>query len=232
MLRLFVPIALLLIGCAQDNHYDRFGAEFLGLPYLNNPLGEGVAPDSDPTIRFDAFDCATFTETVLANSDIDKLNKIRYRDGKIDFLHRNHFIETDWLQNNSDIVQNASGLYAPTKTRRVTTNKRKWFKTVHNTDVDFATQTVDLEYIPYADAHNINIYEPMVVLFIVDSPKIRNKTGTDLAVRHMGFLLPDGRLRHASRRKKHVVDDDFHEYINRMVENKNNLGIMLLEIKK
>lgn len=223
---------LLAFGCSYHNSNDYIGAEFVGAQYLNNPLGEGVAPDLDPLIRFDAFDCATFVETALADGDIDKLNKIRYKNGKIDFLNRNHFIETDWLENNANLVKNVSSKYAKTAIRRVTINKQNWFKTVHNVNTGFAPRTIDLEYIPYANVRDIHVTEPMIVLFIINNAKIRNKIGTDLAVRHMGFLLPDGRLRHASRRANQVVDSDFYKYINRIVENQNNLGIMLLEIKK
>jgi hypothetical protein len=89
-----------------------------------------------------------------------------------------------------------------------------------------------LEYIPYAEAKNITVEKPVIILFVSNSARIRNKIGTDLSVRHMGFLLPNGKLRHASRKAKRVLDVDFQEYVNRMLENKNNLGIILLEIKK
>lgn len=222
----------LLIGCAYNAvNYD-IGAEYLGVPYVTNPLGENAAPDTDPLIRFDAFDCVTFVETVLADGDVNKLNKIRYADGVPNFMTRNHFIETDWLENNHDIMTNVSAQYGKIATRNVIIDKKKWFKTVHNIDTDFAPRNIALEYIPYADAHNIKVSKPVIVLFVINSEKIRNKIGTDLAVRHMGFLLPDGRLRHASRRAKRVVDTDFEKYINANMENKNNLGIILVEIKK
>lgn len=221
-----------LIGCANRPVDNYMGEQYLGAPYIDNPLGEEVAPDTDPLIRFDAFDCMTFVETVLADGDVNKLNKIRYADGIPNILNRNHFIETDWLENNSNLVENVSVRYGKTARRHTKIDKKKWFKTVHNIDTDFVPSDIDLEYIPYTNAHNIQITKPMIVLFVIDSAYIRNKIGTDLAVRHMGFLLPDGRLRHASRRAKRVVDIDFDKYINTMVENKNNLGIILLEIKK
>jgi len=223
---------LLLFGCTHIDSQNYIGTEFLGAKYLRNPLGEGIAPDTDPLIRFDAFDCTTFVETSLANGDINTLNSIRYKNGKPTFINRNHFIETDWLENNSNLVTNVSAQYGPTAIRHIIIDKKNWFKTVHNIDTDFAPRSIDLEYIPYADAHNLKISKPMIVLFIINSEKIRNKIGTDLAVRHMGFLLPDGRLRHASRKAGYVIDTDFNKYINRIVENQNNLGIMLLEIKK
>ena len=222
----------ILIGCTNHTVDNYMGEQYLGAPYVGNPLGEEIAPDTDPLIRFDVFDCMTFVETVLADGDVNKLNKIRYSDGIPNILNRNHFIETDWLENNSDLIENVSVHYGKTKVRHVKVDKKKWFKTVYNIDTDFAPRDIDLEYIPYTNAHNLKITKPMIVLFVIDSAYIRNKIGTDLAVRHMGFLLPDGRLRHASRRAKHVIDVDFEKYINTMVENKNNLGIILLETKK
>ncbi len=35
-------------------------------PYLNDAAGEGRAPDLDPPVRYDAWDCLTFVEEVLA----------------------------------------------------------------------------------------------------------------------------------------------------------------------
>ena len=209
-----------------------FGAGYVGARYVADPLGEGRAPDTDPLIRFDAFDCATFVETVLADGDVQKLNKIRYADGVPDFVRRNHFIEIDWLSNNSDIVQNVSGRYAPTATHTVTIDKKNWFRVTHNTETDFVPRTVNLEYIPYKYVADIRVERPVVVLFLRDNPKIRDKIGTDLAVRHMGFQLPAGTLRHASRRAGAVVDMDFRKYVQRMMESPKNLGIMILEIKK
>ena len=225
-------LLFLLFGCVGGNVDSDFGAGYVGAPYANDPLGEGRAPDNDPLIRFDAFDCTTFVETVLADGDVQKLNKIRYAGGVPDFVRRNHFIETDWLSNNSDIVQNVSNQYAPTAVQTVTIDKKNWFKLTHKMDTDFAPRTVRLEYIPYRYAADIRVERPVVVLFLRDNPKIRDKIGTDLAMRHMGFLLPDGTLRHASRRAGAVVDVDFRKYVQRMMESPKNLGIMILEIKK
>lgn len=225
-------LAVFLIGCSGHNDAGYIGDKYVGTRYLINPLGEGVAPDADPLIRFDAFDCTTFVETVLADNDIEKMQKIRYKNGVLHVLTRNHFIETDWLKNNADIIENVSRQYARTKKVKITIDKKIWFKNVYNLDTDFAPETVSLEYIPYKYVKNIKITQPLVVLFLNNSLYPRKKTGTDLLVRHMGFLLPDGTLRHASKIQGRVVDVNFNEYVNRIVENKNNIGIMLLEIKK
>lgn len=227
MWKLFV--VLFLVGCGMVPRLP--GHDFLGARYINSPLGEGCAPDSDPLIRFDAFDCTTFVETVMANGDIETLNQIRYKGGKIGFLNRNHFIESDWLVNNSDRVQNVSADYAQTKVRRVIIDKRSWFKKVHNIDTDFKPVAVELEYIPYEFAKDLIIEKTMIVLFVADNADFRDKIGTDLAVVHMGLIMPNGVLRHASSERGMVVDVPFEEYVNARKKNKNNLGIALVEIK-
>ncbi len=221
---------LVLLGCSTVTT-NQIGAGFVGAKYAYSPLGENSGIDSDPLIRFDAFDCTTFVETVLANGNLEHLNKIRYKDGKIDFLSRNHFIETDWLQNNKDIVENVSDKYASTAVRTVIIDKQSWLKKVHDIDAKFVPETVNLIYIPYQNAAAVKITESHIVLFVADNPKIHDKIGTGLAVVHMGFLLPNGILRHASSRLNRVADVDFMEYIATQMKDKNNIGFVLVKIK-
>ncbi len=221
---------LILFGCAYKTDFSD-GKSLVGVRYQNSPLGEGVAPDADPLMRFDAFDCTTFVETVLADGDVKKLNKIRYKNDKVDFINRNHFIETDWLKNNSDIVENVSHKFGKTDIRTVVIDKKSWFKTVHNIDVEFVPETVNLEYIPYENIGDLELNKTHVVLFVADNPKIRDKIGTDIAVVHMGLLLPNGVLRHASSEHSQVVDVDFKDYVLQRQRTKTNIGIVILEIK-
>ena len=221
----------LMLLCSCSNNQKFIGEEYLGAKYINSPLGEEKAPDTDPLIRFDAFDCVTFVETSIANGDINKLNNIRYKDGNIDFVNRNHFISTDWLNNNKDIVENVSDVYGKTKTRTVIIDKQKWLKKRHNITSNIKPQKADIKYIPYEDLHEINANEPLIVLFIYRNPKIYDIIGTDLAVIHMGFLLPNGKLRHASKKQGYVVDTDFNDYIKNIKQNKHNIGIALVKIK-
>ena len=222
-----ILLALLLAGCSVGTA----GQSFLGARYISSPLGEVVAPDDDPLIRYDAFDCTTFVETVLADGDLKKLNKIRYKNGEIDFLNRNHFIESDWLMNNADLVQNVSNKYGKTSVRNVRIDKTSWLKKVHNIDAEYDVIDVDLEYLPYTNIKTINANKVMIVLFVADKPKNRDIIGTDLAVYHMGLLLPNGVFRHASSTKKMVTDVEFNEYIVKQKQNKSNLGFVLVEIK-
>ncbi|MBP3397319.1 MAG: DUF1460 domain-containing protein [Alphaproteobacteria bacterium] len=225
----FLLFLFVLAGCCVNTGLP--GEAFLGAPYVASPLGEGVAPDSDPLIRFDAFDCVTFVETVLAGGDVDALNQIRYKNGNVDFVARNHFIESDWLVNNANLVENVSRNFAETKIKHVVIDKAAWFKKVHNLDTDFVPVAVGLEYIPYEKLGRIDSRETLIVLFVADNQKNRDKIGTDLAVVHMGLLLPNGMLRHASSDKKCVTDVSFQEYIAARAMVKTNLGIVLVKIK-
>lgn len=225
-----ILISILLAGCGANT--DVFlGNEYVGVKYQNSPLGEAKNPDTDPLIRFDAFDCTTFVETVVAGSNLDKLTQIRYKNGQVDFKTRNHFIESDWMNNNKDLFVNVSRRYGPVKIRSVTIDKQKWFEKNHDIQTRDAPTTVDVEYIPYKNAKNIFPEKELIVLFITDNPEMRDKIGTDLAVVHMGLLLPNGMLRHASSLHGKVVDVKMNEYIDFRAANQTELGIALVKIK-
>lgn len=221
---------ILLCACSHTKrHY--IGEKYLGTKYIYDPLGEEKAPDKDPLIRTDAFDCMSFVETALADEDVEKLNKIRYKDGKIDILNRNHFIEVDWLKNNQDIVENVSKKYGKTETKTVIIDKKNWFKKNYNIKTNFEKELAEIEYIPYKNLTELNITEPMIVLFLCDGEGFFEHVGSDLTVIHMGFLLPDNTLRHASSKYGIVMDADFKKYISKNKKNKHHIGIALVKIK-
>ena len=224
-------IALIILAGCGGNVPSYIGHSYLGAEYMNSPLGECALPDDDPLIRFDAFDCTTFVETVLADGDETELNQIRYADGCVGFLTRNHFVESDWLVNNAKLVENVSSEYAATKIRSVVIDKQSWFRVVHGIDVDVPSVHVQLEYIPYENLGNLTVSQPMIVLFVTDNPKIRDKIGTDLAVVHMGFVLPNGMLRHASSQYGRVLDVDFNKYVAQRMRDKTHIGVTLVKIK-
>jgi hypothetical protein len=82
---------------------------FLGKPYVLGALGEGEKAyyDSAPLYRLDAFDCETYVDTVLALTLANNLpqfkqriRQIRYKNGVVSYLTRNHFTSLDWNKNN------------------------------------------------------------------------------------------------------------------------------------
>lgn len=220
----------LLAGCAGAPGIPS-GESYLGAKYIRDPLGEERAPDTDPLVRTDAFDYITFVETVMAGGDVSNLNQIRYKDGKINFINRNHFIETDWLKNNSSRVENVSAQYGKTATRRLTVDKAKWLKQVHKIDADIAPEFVTLEYVPYKNLDQPNNTETIIVLFISANSNSIDTIGTEQAVTHMGLLLPGGQtLRHASSAAGHVVDADFMKYSSRRRQ-MGEMGVAFIAIK-
>ena len=86
-----------------------FSGQFLTKPYALGALGEGKEAQYDqfPLYRTDAFDCETYVDTVLALAEAhdyrsfkQQINQIRYKNGHVDYINRNHFTCLDWNKNN------------------------------------------------------------------------------------------------------------------------------------
>ncbi|HVP13595.1 MAG TPA: N-acetylmuramoyl-L-alanine amidase-like domain-containing protein [Phycisphaerae bacterium] len=98
------------------------GRKNLGQPYRLGLLGEYPFElyDPEPLFCLSASDCVTFVEHSYAMamshdwaSFIRVLQRIRYKDGRISILMRNHFMEADWNINNDwlfdDMTTSLSG---------------------------------------------------------------------------------------------------------------------------
>ena len=80
----------------------------LGTPYLNDAAGEGWGKDPDPPARYDAFDCLTFVEEVLAlalagdpTGAAGIRQQLRYAGGTpVTYDNRNHFMLQEWVPRN------------------------------------------------------------------------------------------------------------------------------------
>ena len=179
---------ILILGCSR--HTDYIGEKYLGATYAIDPLGEGVnsIPDSDPLIRFDAFDCQTFVETALADDDLEQLNKIRYNDGKIGFINRNHFFIPDWLTNNSGLIKNISSDFGKTDIHGAIINKGAWFNKVHKIKTGLKPESAEIKYVKYNNLNLVMPKESVLVAFITNNPKLMAKIGSDTIVSHVGFL--------------------------------------------
>ena len=188
MKKLFAFLLVVLTACSQNAESKYMGHEYVGVRYVNDPLGEEIYPDTDPLIRTDAFDCLTFVETVLANGDVNELNKIRYKNGEIGFANRNHFTELDWVTNNSSRVYEITEKFGTTSTRNVTIDKKSWFKKTHNIDTNIEPVNVSVKYIPYAELKQIKTDRELIELFVIDDPYMRDNIGADLSIEHLGFL--------------------------------------------
>jgi len=86
---------------------DAVSGVLLDRPYISDPLGEGTGVDPDPLVRYDAFDCLTFLEEVLALSlagdpthAAEVRSALRYGAATRDYAHRRHFMELQWIPGN------------------------------------------------------------------------------------------------------------------------------------
>lgn len=124
---------------------DLFSQTFKDLPYgAGGPLGEGEQGrfDQDPLYRFDAFDCTTYVETVIGlalsqevNSFENKMDMIRYENGGVDYLKRNHFPSLQWIPNNikNGVFKEINHLVLPASERKMAEaviNLPGWLKTI------------------------------------------------------------------------------------------------------
>jgi len=90
---------------------DALSHVLLGTVYVGGSVGEGKQGkyDKDPLMRFDVFDCTTYVETLLAgvmstsSAEFEaNLMALRYKNGEVSFVSRNHFPSLDWFHNNQD----------------------------------------------------------------------------------------------------------------------------------
>jgi hypothetical protein len=191
---------------------ERISREFLGYPYAANQLIGSADTPEVYTVSLEGFDCVTFLETVLALSRsasvdgfIDGLRKIRYADGRIEWRRRNHYM-TAWIRNNSRV-----GLVRPIASRVKTVSKDR----ILNIVPGLPPIRMQFDCIPKSSVPRLvpDIRTGDLIFFA--------STRKHLDVFHCGMLVHhDGRLtlRHASRSRNGVVDQDLTEFLkdNRM----------------
>lgn len=120
---------------------EKLSAVFLNQSYQLEPLGEGINGEYNqkPLYRLDAFDCETYVDTVIALALAKNLamfqlwiNHIRYKNGIVDFQHRNHFTSADWIPNNQklgilkDLTTTIAGSGGQIST--VYINRQNWYR--------------------------------------------------------------------------------------------------------
>ncbi len=90
----------------------------VGQPYRLHLLGEFPFEliDPDPMYCLSASDCVTFVEQTYAmalasdwESFFTTLQRLRYKDGEVGMLARNHFVEADWNVNNAWLFEDVTG---------------------------------------------------------------------------------------------------------------------------
>jgi D-alanyl-D-alanine carboxypeptidase/D-alanyl-D-alanine-endopeptidase (penicillin-binding protein 4) len=223
---------------------------FVGTPYGESPLGEGVGVDKDPRVRWDRVDCLTFVETSMAlalapapDRLLPVLDDIRYGTLPPSFEHRNHFIESEWVPRNIEkgYIRGISREIAGAATLFVTTlyTPERWHARANPKDLPLPDEAVPmgtfgLEVVPlaFAQSHASHIPEG-TMLVVVRRDSKREPT----RVTHVGFVLKvNGRrvLRHASRDPfARVVDEPLDSFFarNARYDKRPVVGFALYEVR-
>ena len=206
--------ALLIVNQARSlgPRVNQSSETFLGCGYGENPLGGGPEFQESLSVSFDEFDCVTYVETVLALSCsktsarfLSELRDLRYKDGRLDWFSRNHFM-TAWLRSNV-----ARGAVADLTRGRDTVPKTRTLSGV----AGLPPEEITFRVFPKRRLSRVRsqIRTGDLIMFA--------STRKHLDVFHMGILIrQDDRilLRHATRSAGKVVEQDLIDFVraNRM----------------
>ena len=208
----------------MDARLEYFSRKLMGVPYKLGPMGESYLDsiEQGPLVYLDSVDCVTYLEHVLAltlakseKEIFEVLQKIRYKDGVIDYSHRKHYLLADWASDKKFVrmVDMPEGtLVAKTIGKNEFFKKKKLKYLVDGKEA--ADPVVEIRYLPYDKALEWagKVYEgPMKVLGIGLVAPMENLDAT-----HTGFMvLTPGELpmmRHAAY-KKQVLEIPFGDYL-------------------
>lgn len=203
---------------------------FVGRDYVLDAAGEGHGTDPDPPARYDAFDCVTFTEEVLALAMSGEpthaaftRQAMRY-DGEItDYAYRNHFMELQWIPNNVEagFLEDITGQLGPTRQLSMKVDDTTWRNWGRRslfelTDEQLPTGTMSLDILPLPQAiEHADQVPPGSVIMTVREPR----AGVPLWITHVGIAIrgDDGvmHMRHATKMGSgSVTDHRLHWYLN------------------
>ncbi len=196
--------------CDLSNRITFISAYFLGCPYEDTPLvGSAYKPEKFVT-NLKTFDCVTFCETVLALalSPVyvtfrETLQKIRYKDGKISWFNRNHYM-SNWLSENKK-----QGIFENITATGLSYKKVKKSSTLLK---ELGTQVLEFETLSQKN-------------FLANQPLFKSgdfvafaSTKKNLDAFHCGFLIWEKEvllLRHAAKSKKFVVNEPLQDFLDR-----------------
>lgn len=185
----------------------------LGRPYVADPMGEGTGYDADPVARYDAFDCLTFTEEVLALSlagDPAHAGPIRaalrYDDADIDYVSRRHFMELQWVPSvlRDGWLEDTTSDYGDVRHMEKVVDDQTWSgwgprARFQHRDDQLPSGTMALDVLPLDRAIEVaeSIRPGSVILTVRE-----DRAGVPIWTTHVGFVVhtEDGvRLRHATK---------------------------------
>lgn len=225
--------------------------QFLGLPYVAHTLEGNTEKLS---VNVDQLDCTTFVETVIAmaytvgegrtswRDYIHNLEKIRYRDGKLNgYSSRLHYI-SDWITDNqyrgnlTEVTTNFPGAIHKVKTLDFMTSHRDSYKALSDSIEFEKMKNVEIGYhnhrFPYIKTSTLRSKSVRKLLKEGDIIALTtNMNGLDVS--HMGLItIVNGvpHLMHASMKEMEVIIDllPLHKYLS---NSKSLTGIRVIRLK-
>lgn len=193
-------------------------------PYELYLLGEAPFEQTDPQPIYclDRSDCVVFAEHTIAMALTDSwpsfmsmLQRIRYKDGQIGVVTRNHYTEADWNVNNrwllTDITNQVGGDGVKPFSQKV--DRAKFFKTRYKLEETIAIETIQETFIPYERMDSV---KPL----LRDGDVVNFVTGKEGGywVGHVGLIgiAPDGSPNLIHSAKPKVREESIEAYVSRM----------------
>lgn len=195
----------------------------LGVPYGLDAAGEGLSPDLDPPARYDAFDCLTFVEEVLALSLAGSptgaaaiRRSLRYGAAEPRYENRRHFMLSQWIPGALadgwlvDITEQVGVAHLIEKEIRPATwsgwRKRSLFRLP---DERLPVGRFELPVLSVDAAREAAADLPEGALLLTVR---QSRDGVPMVVTHLGFLLPAEpgkarKVRHATKMSGQRVMD-------------------------
>jgi hypothetical protein len=220
-----------------NHRLDQISKNFLGLPYgKNGPLGEGMNGryDQDPLYRFDTFDCTTYVETMMAlalSRDVNEfetfLDEIRYQDGDVHYLKRNHFTDLQWIPFNvqNGYMKEINHLVAPPseiKIAEALINFPAWLRShkIEQIIVPEASQEERLSILQELHGEAMNFQTQMArvtyipISTLVARPALLNKIPTGTVV---NFVRPNWDLTTTTGTHQNISHQGFLFYVGKVI---------------
>lgn len=204
-------------------------AALVGRPYRRDPAGEGVGPDPDPLANYDAFDCLTFVEEVLAlalaldpSGAAEVRHALRYGGGPAEHARRRHVMELQWLPGAlaDGWLVDATSRYGATVARARTITLASWEGWPGLAQVGLAADAMPtgearLEVLPLALALDA---APRIAPGSVVAVVRRDRPDQPVWITHVGLVVGPDRFRHASAASadRKVVDTSLSTYLSRL----------------
>ncbi len=205
------------------NHFAR---KFIGQSYEIYLLGEFPFEiyDPQPLFSIDKSDCVVFSEQVYAMALSNNwkkffamLQRIRYKNGVIGLLTRNHYTEADWTVNNSWLIKDITDSLPDVKSKQVTTKiDRAKFFSRWGIGQDIPVQELNWSYIPASEVPKALKYLKTGDFVNV----VRGYTPDDVYVGHVGIISigTDGVVYLIHSAEPEVTIEPLLEYMNRSLQ--------------